>query len=86
LANISSDFEEWTDTDKVFSYFFETCVEAGPEKCALAALNKTAEELELDTWAWFDFVRETPIAAGITIFDLIAIKGSLVETLKSVAA
>ncbi|KAK0639542.1 TAP-like protein-domain-containing protein [Cercophora newfieldiana] len=76
------DFEGWADSDKVFSYFFTSCIEAGPTKCALAALNKTASELEQDTWDFFDKVREAPIPVGSAILDLLVVKGIVVEQLK----
>ena len=83
LTSITRDFEEWADTDKVFSYFFQTCLEAGPEKCPLAALNKSAAELEADSWTWLESIRKAPIAAGTTIVDFAGAKGFLAETLKS---
>ncbi|KAK4444342.1 alpha/beta hydrolase fold-domain-containing protein [Podospora aff. communis PSN243] len=76
------DFEGWTDSDMVFSHFFTSCIAAGPEKCALAALNKTAAELEHDTWALFDRLREAPLSIGPTVFDLVSIKGLFVGQLK----
>jgi hypothetical protein len=66
----------------VFTHFFTSCIAAGPEKCALAALNKTAAELEQDTWNLFDKVREAPLSIGPNIFDLVAIKGLFVGQLK----
>ncbi|KAK0716379.1 TAP-like protein-domain-containing protein [Lasiosphaeris hirsuta] len=81
-----ADFEEWTDTDKVFSYYFTSCVEAGPEKCALAALNKTAAALEQDVWDFFDNIRAAPIAVGSDVLDLVGLKGFVIEQLKVSAA
>ncbi|KAK5653310.1 hypothetical protein OQA88_9001 [Cercophora sp. LCS_1] len=80
-----ADFEEWTDTDLVFSHFFSSCIEAGKEKCALAGLNKTAAELEADTWVFLDSLRDEPIGAGLIVFDLLMAKSFLAEQLKSVA-
>lgn len=79
----NSDFEEWTDTDKVLTHFFETCVEAGREKCALAALNKTAKVLEQDLWAFMESVRNAPIAGGTGVFDTFAFKSFIVGSLKA---
>jgi hypothetical protein len=65
------------------SYYFTSCVEAGPKKCVLAAQNKTAAELERDVWDFLDSVRNAPIAAGTTIIDLAGIKGFILGALKS---
>lgn len=62
--SFDSDYEEWSDSDKVFSELFRSCVEAGPEKCALAAANLTAEQLEADTWDMVDGLKENPIPIG----------------------
>lgn len=59
---INRDFEQFTDLDKEYGYFFETCVDAGPELCPMAALNKTAEELEADMWAFMDNIVENPMS------------------------
>jgi hypothetical protein len=86
---VTSDFEEWSDTDKAFTHFFQTCLEAGPDKCALAALNRTAAQLEDDAWAWFDSLRQPggggggPIPAGAALVDYLAAKGLVAEMLKS---
>lgn len=66
----------------MFSHFFAACIEGGEEKCALAGLNKTAEELEADTWAFFDSLREEPIGAGPVVFDSLTVKADIVERLK----
>ncbi|CRK40525.1 hypothetical protein BN1708_008250 [Verticillium longisporum] len=39
------DFEEWTDTDDVFSAVFSTCLDF-PENCALSKYNSSGAELE----------------------------------------
>lgn len=69
--------------DSAFTSFFTSCVSAGPSKCALASLNKTAAELEHDVWAFFDAIRAAPIGAGTAIFDLLTVKGYVVEQLRS---
>lgn len=80
---LNSDFEEGTDADKAVSYFFESCVDAGPELCVLAAQNKTAAELEQDMWDFMNTVREAPIPVGVTIFDVDILKGFVVGQLKT---
>ncbi|KAK3360706.1 Alpha/Beta hydrolase protein [Lasiosphaeria hispida] len=77
-----ADFEEWVDTDEVFSYYFTSCVEAGPDKCALASLNKTAVALEQDVWNFFDVIRAAPIAVGSDVLDLIGLKSFFLGQLK----
>ena len=76
------DFEEWTDTDKALSYFFESCIEDGPELCPLATLGKSAEELEQDLWTFFDDVRQNPIPAGTMMLDVNTLKGTVASALK----
>jgi len=71
--------------DSSFSTFFTACISAGPSKCALARLGKTAAALEADVWAYFDTIRARPLAAGTAMFDLIAAKGFAVEQLRSTA-
>ncbi|KAK0751279.1 TAP-like protein-domain-containing protein [Schizothecium vesticola] len=80
-----ADFEEWSDMDSSFSTFFTSCISAGPSKCALARLGKTAAALEADVWAYFDTIRARPLAAGTSIFDLLAVKSFAVEQLRSTA-
>ncbi|KAK3384095.1 TAP-like protein-domain-containing protein [Lasiosphaeria ovina] len=77
-----ADFEEWTDSDKVLSYFFTSCIEAGPGKCALAAQNKTAAELEQDTYSFLDVIRAAPIPTGAYLADENGIKSFILQELK----
>jgi hypothetical protein len=57
----SSDIEQWSDTDMVFSQFFKACVEA-PEHCALArSHNGTAQELEATAWRILEQLKYRPI-------------------------
>ena len=65
-ANIfrSSDFKEWTDTDKVFSAMWSTCLEAGPELCPLAASWDDAAELEAAVWELIYSLKEQPLTVG----------------------
>ncbi|KAK0633897.1 TAP-like protein-domain-containing protein [Immersiella caudata] len=77
-----ADYEEWTDSDPIFSYFFESCLTAPPGRCALAALNKTASELERDAWTFIESVRAAPIPAGTTLIDAATFKGYILGQLK----
>ncbi|KAK4163944.1 hypothetical protein QBC43DRAFT_238407 [Cladorrhinum sp. PSN259] len=80
-----ADFEEWSDTDAVLSYYFTSCLDAGPTKCALASLNKTAATLEADLWSFIDSTRTSPIPISTTLIDLVAIKGLVLGQLKDVS-
>ena len=54
--------------DAAFTYFFESCIEAGPKYCVLATRNKTAAQLEQDTWVLVESIRENPVATGDFVF------------------
>ncbi|KAK1758989.1 hypothetical protein QBC47DRAFT_436436 [Echria macrotheca] len=77
-----ADFEEWTDSDAVFSYFFSSCLTAAPGRCALATLNKTAAQLEKDTWEFIESLRQAPIPAGSILIDMGAFKNFIIGELK----
>jgi pimeloyl-ACP methyl ester carboxylesterase len=77
-----ADYEEWTDSDSIFSYFFESCLTAPPGRCALSALNKTAPELERDAWAFIDSLNTAPMPAGTTLVDSAIVKGYILGQLK----
>ncbi|KAM0328748.1 hypothetical protein ACHAQA_005161 [Verticillium albo-atrum] len=68
------DFEEWTDSDKVFSAIFSTCFDF-PENCVLAKDNVTAIELERAAWDLIDRVKYHPIVLGTTVIDYSALRG-----------
>ncbi|RYP62594.1 hypothetical protein DL771_009673 [Monosporascus sp. 5C6A] len=78
-----ADFEEWTDSDKVFSAIFEGCV-AAPENCALAQRNgngTTAAELERAVWDTLDALKRRPLALGNFMLDYTGLKGVLTQAL-----
>ena len=79
------DFEEWTDSDKVFSGIFSGCV-AAPENCALARDNKTAAELEQAVWDLIYYVKYNPIPIGTLKLDYNTLKGIIVESLYSASS
>lgn len=72
--------------DASFTSFFTSCISAGPSKCALASLGKSAAALEADVWAYFDTIRARPLAAGTSIFDLTAVQSHAVEQLRNTAS
>ncbi|KAK2748950.1 hypothetical protein FQN57_007233 [Myotisia sp. PD_48] len=79
--NALSDFEEWTDSDKVFSAIFSHCIEAGPDRCALAGRNATAAELEQSIWDLLYKIKEQPIPVGNAVLDYSTLKMMLAEAL-----
>ncbi|EAQ90300.1 hypothetical protein CHGG_02235 [Chaetomium globosum CBS 148.51] len=79
-----ADYEQWSDTDLVFRYFFDSCITAPPGECALAAFNKTASELHDDAWAFIEGLRISPVAAGTTLVDMGTFKSIILGGLKSV--
>ncbi|KAL4936843.1 hypothetical protein BDV06DRAFT_216351 [Aspergillus oleicola] len=76
-------FEEWEDSDKVFSAIFAECVKAGPEGCTLAAHNKTAEELEAAAYELLETVRDQPIPVGQLVVDYASLKAAFAQALYS---
>ncbi|KAF7198243.1 putative hydrolase [Pseudocercospora fuligena] len=81
-----ADFEEWTQTDYVFSSIFTSCVEAGPETCLLASLNKTATELENMYWNFLYDLKYNPIPIedADTIVDYATVKSFVINLLYSI--
>ncbi|KAH6637251.1 TAP-like protein-domain-containing protein [Chaetomium tenue] len=79
-----ADYEQWSDADLVFRYFFESCMTAQPGECALAAFNKTASELHDDAWAFIEGLRISPVATGTTFVDMGTFKSIILGELKSV--
>ncbi|RYP49095.1 hypothetical protein DL768_005092 [Monosporascus sp. mg162] len=80
-----ADFEEWTDSDRVFSAIFEGCV-AAPENCALAQRNgsgTTAAELEQAVWDALDTLKRRPLALGTFMLDYSGLKGIIAQALYS---
>lgn len=71
-----ADYEEWTDSDRVFSEIFRSCVRAGPQQCPMAAGNYTAEEMEMIAWRVANALKTNPIQLGNgTEFDYPVIRG-----------
>lgn len=75
----NSDQEEWVLQDKVVDYFFDACVQAGPELCTLAAYNRTGSELACDFRSFIKNVTNAPI--GIpnpgAIVNEVVVKGQV---------
>ncbi|KAI9167796.1 Tripeptidyl aminopeptidase [Paramyrothecium foliicola] len=58
----TGNFERWTDSDKVLSGFFETCLEM-PHNCPMSR-NSNAQDLEQKFWDLLYRVKFRPIAVG----------------------
>ncbi|KAK3385679.1 Alpha/Beta hydrolase protein [Podospora didyma] len=67
------DKEELTDTDRVFSGFVDECMKAGPDKCALASLANSKEELHSKLLTSIDKLRDDPIGVYVnnTLFGVL---------------
>ncbi|OAQ72013.1 peptidase S33, tripeptidyl-peptidase [Pochonia chlamydosporia 170] len=77
------DFEEWSQTDEVFSAIFVHCLN-NPTECRLAKHYKTAEELENAIWKMIDTLKYHPVPMDRYIIDNTAvnalIQGALYAT------
>ena len=74
-ANISSrDFEEWSDSDRVFAEAFNACAKAGPDACSMARPGASGEQLEAAAWKTAERLKSksVPVKGSITIdYDII---------------
>ncbi|KAH8599192.1 hypothetical protein B0O99DRAFT_384751 [Bisporella sp. PMI_857] len=77
--NALSDFEEWTDSDKLFSQIFVGCV-ASPMACALAYRNQTAAQLEAAVWDAIDALYLRPIVVGNIIVDYTLVMAMIAQS------
>ncbi|OBT66462.1 hypothetical protein VE03_03590 [Pseudogymnoascus sp. 23342-1-I1] len=77
-----ADFEEWTDSDEVFSGIFSWCF-AYPERCSLARRYSNAAELEQAVWTLIDAVKYNPIPMGSFLLDYTILKATIVGNLYS---
>ncbi|KAK4612044.1 Tripeptidyl aminopeptidase [Fulvia fulva] len=76
-----ADFEEWTDSDKVFAGIFSTCIDAGGDLCPLASLNLTGPELEGRTWHLLEQLKSRPIPIGQYLIDYPLLKGFIQQAI-----
>ncbi|KAM0544207.1 hypothetical protein ACHAPJ_011958 [Fusarium lateritium] len=56
------EIEQWTDSDKVFSSIWSTCIKAGASLCPLAARYNDSAVLERDVWKLVEELKQNPIA------------------------
>ncbi|VUC29763.1 unnamed protein product [Clonostachys rosea] len=73
------------DSDKVFSHFFEACLQS-PKYCALSASNATAEVLEKQTWDLLEDIKYHPRTFNGTIIDHVRLKNGMLAALYSPSA
>ncbi|KAF9641105.1 alpha/beta-hydrolase [Lasiodiplodia theobromae] len=69
------DIEMFTDTDKTFAGVLSACVEAGPERCALAGSNRTAASLEKDVYSLMEELKQRPIPLSGILIDYHLVRG-----------
>lgn len=63
-----SDFEEWAQSDQVFSAIFEYCAK-NADQCTLSRRGNSSAELEKKYWSLYESLRYNPLAAGAAILD-----------------
>jgi pimeloyl-ACP methyl ester carboxylesterase len=69
------DLAWWSDADKAVFDFFDRCVGAGPDLCALAGRNETADALDAKMYKLMDELRLDPIPVGdALVLDSSALK------------
>lgn len=61
LTDYCSEAEYISDADETWSGFFEGCVAAGEEACALASANQSAAQLEATFYDWLYKLKEVPL-------------------------
>jgi pimeloyl-ACP methyl ester carboxylesterase len=63
------DIDQFLTADSGFRAILSACVEAGPEKCPLAAIGSTAADIEATLFGVADKYGENPIAVGSSILN-----------------
>ncbi|TQW00294.1 Peptidase S33, tripeptidyl-peptidase [Cordyceps javanica] len=63
-----ADFEEWTQSDQVFSAIFEHCAQ-NADKCVLSRRGDSSAELEKRYWSLYESLRYDPLPAGTAVLD-----------------
>jgi hypothetical protein len=68
------------DDDEAFSAFLDECFKAGPENCALANGNATADSVHAAVFNMFDQLKQNPIALPVSLIQYDAlIMGSTID-------
>ncbi|RDA90708.1 hypothetical protein CP533_4947 [Ophiocordyceps camponoti-saundersi (nom. inval.)] len=85
--NAYADFEEWTQSDDVFSGIFTSCA-ANPDRCALARPGKSGADLEQSVWKLADSLRQRPLAFNTSsyVLDDGTLRGYMSESLYSTSS
>jgi pimeloyl-ACP methyl ester carboxylesterase len=76
------DVDQLLSADAGFRAILTQCIEAGPERCALASINSTAADLEATLFDVADKYGKSPVAAGKTVIDSKVVKELLFIMLK----
>lgn len=63
------DIDQFLTADSGFRAILAACIEAGPEKCALASLNSNAADLEATLIGMADKYGKNPVAVGGTVIN-----------------
>ncbi|OAQ95943.1 hypothetical protein LLEC1_01463 [Akanthomyces lecanii] len=63
-----ADFEEWTQSDQVFSAIFEYCTK-NADRCALSRRGNSSAELEKSFWSLYESLRYNPLPVGTAVLD-----------------
>ncbi|KAK2612661.1 hypothetical protein QQS21_001278 [Conoideocrella luteorostrata] len=72
----NADYEEWTDSDRVFAEVFRSCEAAGPKACPMAVGNLTAVQMETAAWNIAEKLKTAPIPVnGSAPLDYTVMRG-----------
>ncbi|KAK4152578.1 TAP-like protein-domain-containing protein [Chaetomidium leptoderma] len=63
------DVDQLLSADDAFRAVLSQCIEAGPDKCALASVNSNAADLETTLLRVADDFGKSPVAAGTTVIN-----------------
>ncbi|KAJ4151057.1 hypothetical protein LMH87_011774 [Akanthomyces muscarius] len=63
-----ADFEEWAQSDQVFSAIFQYCAK-NADQCALSRRGNSSAELEKSYWSLYESLRYNPLPAGTAVLD-----------------
>ena len=67
--HLGIDIDQFLTADSGFRAILAACIEAGPEKCALASLNSNAADLEATLVGMADKYGKNPVAVGSTVIN-----------------
>jgi pimeloyl-ACP methyl ester carboxylesterase len=67
--HLGIDIDQFLSADSGFRAILAACIEAGPEKCALASLNSNAADLEATLVDMADKYGKNPVAVGGSVIN-----------------